>query len=118
MKDQMSPPKTWQRLQNHYRRKAASLLFIRPFVVQPQVPLISFTFDDFPRSALMAGGTILNRFGLAGTYYASLGLAGKQEPSGQIFFHEDLTQLFERGHELGCHTFSHCDSWDTQTQAF
>jgi glycosyltransferase involved in cell wall biosynthesis/peptidoglycan/xylan/chitin deacetylase (PgdA/CDA1 family) len=80
--------------------------------------LISFTFDDFPRSALLTGGAILNSFGLAGTYYASLGLAGKETASGEIFSSGDLTTLFEQGHELGCHTFAHFDSWDTDTGAF
>jgi hypothetical protein len=80
--------------------------------------LISFTFDDFPQSALLMGGAILNRFGLAGTYYASLGVLGSETPSGKIFVASDLTTLFEKGHELGCHTFSHCDSWNTETSVF
>ena len=41
------------RLQGFYRRKAASLVFRKPFPVTPRKPLISFTFDDFPRSALL-----------------------------------------------------------------
>ena len=94
------------------------MVFRRPQLISLQRPLISFTFDDFPQSALLAGGGILNRFGLAGTYYASLGLVGKQEPSGQIFLPEDLATLFAQGHELGCHTFSHCDSWETEPKAF
>src|SRR6267378_3494118 len=114
----MSSPNVWLRLQGYYRRKAASLLFRRPLLIGSEPHLISFTFDDFPRSALLAGGAILNRFGLAGTYYVSLGLVGKQTPTGEMFLPGDLTTLFERGHELGCHTFSHCDSWDTETAAF
>lgn len=108
----------WLRLQRYYRRRAASLSFRRPFLINSQEPLVSFTFDDFPRSALLAGGSILNRFGLAGTYYASLGLMGKKSPSGQIFVERDLRTLLDQGHELGCHTFSHCDAWDTGTAAF
>src|SRR5205823_2244619 len=73
------------RFRGYYQRKAASLVFRRPFVISPTRPLISFTFDDFPRSALLAGGAILNRFGVAGTYYVSLGLLGKNEPSGKMF---------------------------------
>jgi peptidoglycan/xylan/chitin deacetylase (PgdA/CDA1 family) len=114
----MSFRNPWSRLQGYYQRKAASFLFRRPFLVRPQRPLISFTFDDFPRSALLAGGSILNGFGLAGTYYASLGLAGKETASGQIFFRDDLITLFEQGHELGCHTFSHCDSWEVEAATF
>lgn len=114
----MSFRSPWSRLQGYYQRKAASLVFRRPLAVCPQQPLISFTFDDFPRSALLVGGDILSRFGLAGTYYASLGLLGAEEPSGQMFVSGDLTALFERGHELGCHTFSHCHSWETDTGTF
>ena len=64
----------WSRLTGYYRRKVASLVYKRPFSICPQRPLISFTFDDFPQSALSNGGAILNRFGVAGTYYAALDL--------------------------------------------
>jgi glycosyltransferase involved in cell wall biosynthesis/peptidoglycan/xylan/chitin deacetylase (PgdA/CDA1 family) len=106
------------RLHGHYKRRAASFVYRRPFLISPLRPLISFTFDDFPRSALLVGGAILNRVGLAGTYYASLGLAGRETASGQIFSSDDLTTLFEQQHELGCHTFSHFDSWETDPGAF
>jgi glycosyltransferase involved in cell wall biosynthesis/peptidoglycan/xylan/chitin deacetylase (PgdA/CDA1 family) len=114
----MSFRNPWSRLHGYYMRRAASLVFRRQFLVSPQRPLISFTFDDFPRSALLVGGAILNRLGLAGTYYASLGLAGKETASGQVFFLQDLPTLFEQGHELGCHTYSHCDSWEIDTETF
>ena len=87
-------------------------------MVRPPQPLVSFTFDDFPRSALLTGGAILRRSGLEGTYYTSLGLLGKRTESGQMFLRDDLTALLEQGHELGCHTFSHCDSWDTGAATF
>jgi peptidoglycan/xylan/chitin deacetylase (PgdA/CDA1 family) len=86
--------------------------------IHPKRPLISFTFDDFPRSALLTGGSILRQFGLAGTYYVSLGLAGKQTATGEMFLPEDLRAVLEHGHELGCHTFSHCHSWQTDSQSF
>ena len=114
----MSFRNPWASLHRYYRRRAGSLVFRRPFWMSPQRPLISFTFDDFPRSALMTGGAILQRFGRVGTYYASLGLVGKETASGQIFVPDDLTTLVEQGHELGCHTFSHCDSWETATKTF
>jgi glycosyltransferase involved in cell wall biosynthesis len=91
---------------------------MRPFSIHPQRPLISFSFDDFPQSAIRTGGAILNRFGVAGTYYAALGLMDKSSPSGPIFSLGDLPALFEQGHELGCHTFAHCDSWVTPAQIF
>ena len=81
-------------------------------------PVISFTFDDFPRSALLTGGTILHERGFAGTYYASFGLMGSRGPTGEIFVREDLDELVQRKHELACHTFDHCDSWGTASNEF
>jgi peptidoglycan/xylan/chitin deacetylase (PgdA/CDA1 family) len=101
-----------------YQRAIARYLCKRSFEVRLRTPIISFTFDDFPRSALLAGGRILQSFGLAGTYYASLGLMGKQGPTGEMFLTEDLQAAVEQGHELGCHTFGHCHAWDTSPAAF
>jgi peptidoglycan/xylan/chitin deacetylase (PgdA/CDA1 family) len=108
----------WERARGRYIRSAAGSFFRRPLVVRTKRPLISFSFDDFPRSAFFAGGTILQNAGVRGTYYVSLGLMGKQEPTGTICLPEDLKLLRERGHELGCHTFDHCDSWNTETSTF
>ena len=108
----------WPRVQGNYQRRAARLLFQKPFVINVPRPAISFTFDDFPRSALLAGGAILRRFDVAGTYYVSLGLLGQESPSGRIAIADDLTTLLAQGHELGCHTFSHCHSWNTATADF
>lgn len=101
-----------------YQRSAAEFLFRRPFVINSQVPIVSFTFDDFPRSALHTGGAILKHYGGRGTYYASFGLMGKEAPTGQMFLPKDICVLLEQGHELGCHTFAHCDSWETKTKEF
>ena len=111
-------PFPWTRFRRYVERNAARVLFRRPLAIRTQVPLISFTFDDFPRSAFLAGGDILNRYGLSGTYYTSLGLLGKDSVSGRIFVLDDLTALLEQRHELGCHTFSHCHSWQTEKEVF
>jgi len=106
------------RVRSRYIRSSAHWFYRRPFAIHSTVPFISFTFDDFPRSALHAGGTILRSFGLTGTYYASFGLMGKQAPTGTMFTPEDLKSLLEQGHELGCHTFGHCHAWETNPDAF
>jgi len=107
-----------RRVQGRYQRATAQHFCQRPFAVNPDIPIISFTFDDFPRSALLTGGSILQSFGLGGTYYASLGLIGQQTATGNMFVAEDLKTVVEQGHELGCHTFSHCHAWDTSPRAF
>jgi hypothetical protein len=106
------------RAQGRYQRAAAFYFCQRPFAINSHIPIISFTFDDFPRSALLTGGVILQSFGLAGTYYASLGLMGKQSATGTMFLAEDLKDLVKQGHELGCHTFSHCHAWNTKPRTF
>lgn len=114
----MSVRDFWTKAQGRYYGTCAKLLFTRPLAISSEVPIISFTFDDFPRSAFLTGGAILKRFGLAGTYYASFGLMGSQAPTGSIFVVDDLRALLEQGHELGCHTFGHCHSAETKTEAF
>src|SRR6266436_8459732 len=114
----MNAPSFLARVQGRYIRGSAHLFYRRPFVISSQVSFISFTFDDFPRSALLSGGEILRTFGLTGTYYASLGLMGKRAPTGTMFLQKDLNALLEQGHELGCHTFGHCHAWETKPHAF
>ena len=75
----------WSRLTGFYQRKVASLAHRKLFSIHLQRPLISFTFDDFPRSAIHTGGAILNRFGVAGTYYAAFGLVDQSTPRPNIF---------------------------------
>jgi hypothetical protein len=106
------------RMQNRYRRSLSILFGRRVVQLRPRFPVISFTFDDFPQSALREGGAILKRHGLRGTYYASLGLLGREMPAGRGFSVEDLRQAVADGHELGCHTFAHCHSWETRPRVF
>src|SRR5262245_25197978 len=108
----------WARIQGRYQRSLSRRLFRRPLEMRNEVPLISFTFDDFPRSALQVGGAILKSVGAMGTYYTSFGLMGQQAPTGTIFVEEDLPDLVAQGHELGCHTYHHCHSWDTPPARF
>lgn len=69
--------------------------------------IVSFTFDDFPRTALTVGGEILKTFGAQGTYYTSAGLMNTKNDLGEQFRREDLDTLLRDGHELASHTFSH-----------
>jgi peptidoglycan/xylan/chitin deacetylase (PgdA/CDA1 family) len=115
-KPMFSPP--WIPISRYIRRKSGSVFFRKMQAIRPAQPLISFTFDDFPRSALLAGGAILKRYGLSGTYYTAFGLIGEDSPSGQICLPDDVRKAFDDGHELGCHTYSHYDSWQTEPEVF
>ncbi len=108
----------WPRIQGRYQRSMSKYFGRRPFKLRNTSPIISFTFDDFPISALDVGGPILERHGVAATYYAALGLMDQDAPAGRIFSVTDLDKLVASGHELGCHTFAHCDSWETKPKVF
>lgn len=75
--------------------------------VPADTPLVSFTFDDVPDSALDQGAAILERHGARGTFFIAGGLAGQVEPERRLISPEGCRDLAERGHEVGCHTFSH-----------
>jgi peptidoglycan/xylan/chitin deacetylase (PgdA/CDA1 family) len=90
----------------------------RTFTMPCGHPVITFTFDDFPRSALYAGGAILQSAGVAGTYFVSSGLVGQTGPTGELFHEGDLADLLTRGHELGCHTFHHYPAWETGSREY
>jgi len=70
-------------------------------------PLVSFTFDDFPRSAATAGAQVLQDFGVKGSYFVSGGRAGRHIDGLDQFVEDDLVRIAEAGHEIGCHTFGH-----------
>lgn len=101
-----------------FARWASRRLARRRFRLRPGRPVVSFTFDDFPRSAWTEGGPILARHGVAATYYASLGLAGTEGASGRNFTPEDLREVVAAGHELGCHTHAHSPAWETEPAEF
>lgn len=106
------------RIKFRLRREAAARLARRPLVMRNAEPLVSFTFDDFPRSAFLEGGAILQAHNLVGTFFASFGLMGQVGPTGEIFSSADLEEFARQKHELGCHTYDHYHAWDTATSEF
>jgi peptidoglycan/xylan/chitin deacetylase (PgdA/CDA1 family) len=79
----------------------------KPFAIHLKRPIVSFTFDDAPRSAVTVGARILEAHDALGTFYVAGGLVGAEEQGTQILTEEQLVRLNEEGHELGCQTFSH-----------
>lgn len=89
------------------RKRIGQVLGRKLATRSPGNPIISFTFDDFPRSALTVAGEMLCEHGLRGTFYVSMGLTGQSSSQGETHTKEDLRTLVETGHELACHTFTH-----------
>jgi peptidoglycan/xylan/chitin deacetylase (PgdA/CDA1 family) len=89
------------------RRKVLGSLYSCRVPLGHRGPIVTFSFDDFPRSAYTVGGDILKGYGVRGTYYASIGLMNRSNKLGEQFRRSDLEALVADGHELASHTFSH-----------
>lgn len=77
--------------------------------VAPDRPIVSFTFDDFPKSALN-GADIVEKHGGRAGFYACTSFLGQRSPvMGEMFDGATLNELSVRGHEIGAHTHSHLD---------
>ena len=96
-------------LSTQLARKLGRFLLTRPQQVKWPGGVVSFTFDDFPKSALSAGGAILEQHGVRGTYYTAVGLAETDNHLGPMFDRADVGAAHANGHEIACHTFRHLD---------
>jgi len=79
----------------------------RPALLRCDPPVVSFTFDDVPRSAVATGAELLEQRDARGSYYVSAGRLGQSGSGERILDAADVTALAGRGHEIGCHTFAH-----------
>lgn len=71
--------------------------------------MVTFSFDDFPKSAADTGAEILGAIGAPAIYYAATGLARTTTPTGEQYDEDDLLNLSKAGHEIGAHTHTHLD---------
>lgn len=70
-------------------------------------PIVSFSFDDVPETALSNGARILEDHGVRGTFYVAGALAGGFYEGQPMLGTSDYRELANRGHEIAHHTFSH-----------
>lgn len=94
------------RVQKHLARRFG----VTPLKIKLDRPIVTFSFDDFPKSALELGASRLNARGWRGTFFVSGGLASINNHHGELFDPEDLLQLQADGHEVACHGYSHLDA--------
>jgi peptidoglycan/xylan/chitin deacetylase (PgdA/CDA1 family) len=92
---------------SRFRRVISKILATKLIVMKNERAIVSFTFDDVPRSAITTGARILENYGACGTFYIAGSLC-EQELNGTSYFRaEDLADLAGSGHEIGCQTFNH-----------
>lgn len=108
----MFPP-----LATRIRRRLARHLPTKPFAMRNDAPLVSFTFDDVPESAYANGAAILDDYGIRGTFYIAAGTCGATDTYWRVIGRDQVRDLYARGHEIGCHTFSHAAVDELSAQA-
>jgi peptidoglycan/xylan/chitin deacetylase (PgdA/CDA1 family) len=100
------------RLRNLARRVSASAVSTRTVGMVNSRPIASFSFDDFPKSAVTQGAAILEGRGVRGSFYLSARFQGLTEDGIAYYDRDDLARLSDYGHEIGCHTASHIHAPD------
>ena len=81
-------------------------------------PVVSFSFDDFPRSALTCGADIVESAGARATYYVAMGMMNTVNQLGEQFSSDDLHALAGRGHEIAIHGYGHLSARRTSAEDF
>jgi peptidoglycan/xylan/chitin deacetylase (PgdA/CDA1 family) len=97
--------------------RMAMHLRIEPFLLRNETPMVSFTFDDVPKSAATVGAAILEQHDVHGTFYVIGSQVGTSSPLWDMVDGEDVVALHRRGHEIACHTFSHQRACDLSAAA-
>jgi len=95
------------RILDRVRREIALAVRTRTVRMRNLRPIVSFSFDDFPKSAVTNGARLLERHGVAGTFYYCCSFNGRTVDEMDYYNIDDLRRLVSNGHELGCHTASH-----------
>jgi peptidoglycan/xylan/chitin deacetylase (PgdA/CDA1 family) len=90
-------------------QKVARYYASKSFRMQNRAPLVSFTFDDVPDSAYINGASILEDRGIHGTFFIASGISDTTDSHWHYITPEQIRALHDRGHEIGCHTFSHAN---------
>ncbi len=77
-------------------------------------PIVSFTFDDVPKTAFENGLPLLEEKGIKATWYISGRYLGQIFDGKRNLSENDVCKLAELGHEIGCHTYGHLSLWKTK----
>jgi peptidoglycan/xylan/chitin deacetylase (PgdA/CDA1 family) len=97
----------WPALKARVDNRLSRYSCATPFRLGNAQAMVSFTFDDFPESAAAAGVPILEQYDAKATFYVAGDLVDKRCDHWQGVRADAIVELHRRGHEIGCHTFSH-----------
>ena len=108
----------WSEAKVRASHRLAMHLRVDHFRMLNETPMVSFTFDDVPKSAATTGAGILGDHNARGTFYISGGLVGTtSSPNWVAVEVQDIVALHGKGHEIGCHTYSHKRACDLSAES-
>ncbi|MEH6546675.1 MAG: polysaccharide deacetylase family protein, partial [Sneathiella sp.] len=96
-----------KRIISKFDRNFARYISVNSKLMTFEKPIVSFTFDDCPRSAITVGAKMLKDRGVQGTFYLCGALTSGHENGLSCQTEDDLAYLVENGHELASHLFNH-----------
>jgi peptidoglycan/xylan/chitin deacetylase (PgdA/CDA1 family) len=102
----------WSALKARVSNRMARHFSITPLRMQNTSPMVSFTFDDTPKSAFAVGVPMLDAYNARATFYVAGGLVGKWSGHWAGISDDEIVELHRKGHEIACHTFSHVRTTD------
>jgi peptidoglycan/xylan/chitin deacetylase (PgdA/CDA1 family) len=107
----------WSGLKARVSNRLARHFGAVPFRLQNSAPMVSFTFDDPPKSSATVGAPILDEYKARGTFYVSGGLVDQWSGHWTGISADEIVGLHRGGHEIACHTFSHVRAPDLNATA-
>jgi peptidoglycan/xylan/chitin deacetylase (PgdA/CDA1 family) len=97
----------WSQLKARISNRLARHLRPAPLQLAGNAPMVSFTFDDVPKSAATLGAPLLEEYGGRGTFYIAGSLVNQWSGLWAGIEADEIIGLHRNGHEIACHTFSH-----------
>ncbi len=89
-------------------------------VIRPKLerPIVSFSFDDCPKSVIENAIKPLEQENWRSSVYIAMGLCGTTNHLGLHMSADDVKALHESGHEIGDHTYNHIDATQCDVEDF
>lgn len=106
----------WSRFTRSASRGAARYFNAKRLRLANKEPIVSFTFDDVPDSAFTNGASLLDAYGVKGTFYLAPGIAGQVDENWRLISETQIAELAKAGHEIACHTHSHVKVQDLSAE--
>jgi peptidoglycan/xylan/chitin deacetylase (PgdA/CDA1 family) len=97
----------WSAFEMRVSNRLARHFRATPLRLSGTGPMVSFTFDDAPKSAATIGAPMIEEFGGRATFYISGSLVSEWSGHWAGIDAEEILGLHRDGHEIACHTYSH-----------